>query len=167
MAKVKRIGKVCAVKCLPDKYVVVDIETTGLDPQSNEIIEISALKYEQNVLIDSYHTLVHPNESISTFITGLTGITDEMVLAGKEAGFSPYARILGFRKSKAGVLSEIKKHTRIPLVAKTADASRMLSGTAKMLFEQDLYASHVRQSLLLGKTGQPVRNEFTQPICII
>ena len=43
----------------------------------------------------------------------------------------------------------------------------MLSGTAKMLFEQDLYASHVRQSLLLGKTGQPVRNEFTQPICII
>ena len=65
MAKVKRIGKGCAVKCLPDKYVVVDIETTGLDPQSNEIIEISALKYEQNVLIDSYHTLVHPNESIS------------------------------------------------------------------------------------------------------
>lgn len=97
----------------------------------------------------------------------LLGITDEMVLAGKEAGFSPYARILGFRKSKAGVLSEIKKHTRIPLVTKTADASRMLSGTAKMLFEQDLYASHVRQSLLLGKTGQPVRNEFTQPICII
>jgi len=97
----------------------------------------------------------------------LLGITDELVLAGKEAGFSPYARILGFRKSKAGVLSEIKKHTRIPLVAKTADASRMLSGTAKMLFEQDLYASHVRQSLLLGKTGQPVRNEFTQPICII
>ena len=78
-----------------------------------------------------------------------------------------YARILGFRKSKAGVLSEIKNHTRIPLVTKTADASRMLSGTAKMLFEQDLYASHVRQSLLLGKTGQPVRNEFTQPICII
>ena len=77
----------------------------------------------------------------------LLGITDELVLAGKEAGFS--------------------QHTRIPLVAKTADASRMLSGTAKMLFEQDLYASHVRQSLLLGKTGQPVRNEFTQPICII
>ena len=97
----------------------------------------------------------------------LLGITDEMVLAGKEAGFSPYARILGFRKSKAGVLSEIKKHTRTPLVTKTADASRMLSGTAKMLFEQDLYASHVRQSLLSGKTGQPVRNEFTQPICII
>ena len=97
----------------------------------------------------------------------LLGITDEMVLAGKEAGFSPYTRILGFRKSKAGVLSEIKKHTRIPLVTKTADASRMLSGTAKMLFEQDLYASHVRQSLLSGKTGQPVRNEFTQPICII
>ena len=52
MAKVKRIGKGCAVKCLPDKYVVVDIETTGLDPQSNEIIEISALN---NIGIESLY----------------------------------------------------------------------------------------------------------------
>ena len=97
----------------------------------------------------------------------LLGITDEMILAGKAAGYAPYARILGFRKDKADLLGKIKKHTRIPLVTKTADASRMLSGTAKMLFEQDLYASHVRQSLLAAKTGQPVRNEYTQPICII
>lgn len=97
----------------------------------------------------------------------LLGITDEMILAGKAAGYAPYARILGFRKDKADLLGKIKKHTRIPLVTKTADASRMLSGTAKLLFEQDLYASHVRQSLLAAKTGQPVRNEYTQPICII
>ena len=91
----------------------------------------------------------------------------EMVSAGKEAGYAPYARILGFRKNKAALLGEIKKHTRIPLVTKTADASRMLSDTAKLMFEQDLYASHVRQSILASKTGQPVRNEYTQPICII
>lgn len=97
----------------------------------------------------------------------LLGISNEMILAGKAAGYAPYARILGFRKDKADLLGEIKKHARIPLVTKTADASRMLSGTAKMLFEQDLYASHVRQSLLAAKTGQPVRNEYTQPICII
>lgn len=97
----------------------------------------------------------------------LLGITDEMVSAGKEAGYAPYARILGFRKNKVALLGEIKKHTRIPLVTKTADASRMLSDTAKLMFEQDLYASHVRQSLLASKTGQPVRNEYTQPICII
>ena len=97
----------------------------------------------------------------------LLGITEEMVLAGKEAGYAPYARILGFRKDKAALLGEIKKHARIPLVTKTADASRMLSDTANMLFQQDLYASHVRQSLLAAKTGQPVRNEYTQPICIL
>lgn len=97
----------------------------------------------------------------------LLGITDEMVSVGKKAGYAPYARILGFRKNKAALLGEIKKHTRIPLVTKTADASRMLSDTAKLMFEQDLYASHVRQSILASKTGQPVRNEYTQPICII
>ena len=97
----------------------------------------------------------------------ILGITDEMVSVGKKAGYAPYARILGFRKNKAALLGEIKKHTRIPLVTKTADASRMLSDTAKLMFEQDLYASHVRQSILASKTGQPVRNEYTQPICII
>lgn len=71
------------------------------------------------------------------------------------------------QKQSRGFKRNEKSIPGIPLVTKTADASRMLSGTAKMLFEQDLYASHVRQSLLLGKTGQPVRNEFTQPICII
>ena len=119
------------------------------------------LDYERTMTQIPDTTRMYANDKI------LLGITDEMVLAGKEAGYAPYARILGFRKDKAALLGEIKKHARIPLVTKTADASRMLSDTANMLFQQDLYASHVRQSLLAAKTGQPVRNEYTQPICIL
>lgn len=62
-----------------DDYVVFDLETTGLTPEDNEIIEISALKYKNNVLIDEFSKLVKPSISIPSKITKLTGITNEDV----------------------------------------------------------------------------------------
>lgn len=41
----------------------------------------------------------------------------------------PYARILGFRKEAAPLLSVLKKTSRIPLITKTADATRILQDT--------------------------------------
>ena len=66
-------------KFFPSSYVVVDIETTGLNPIRNEIIELSALKVQDNTIVDSFTTLIKPNEKIPTFITSLTGISNEMV----------------------------------------------------------------------------------------
>lgn len=63
----------------PDDYVVVDIETTGLSPQYNEIIEIAAIKYKSGEMADVFSTLVKPKYEIDEYITELTGITNEMV----------------------------------------------------------------------------------------
>lgn len=63
---------------LADNYCVIDIETTGLSPAKNEIIELCALKVRNNVLTDSFTTLVKPNSYINSFISKLTGITNEM-----------------------------------------------------------------------------------------
>ncbi len=62
-----------------DSYVVIDIETTGLTPLYDEIIEFAAIKIKNNSIIDSYSTLVKPSQPISSFITSLTGITNEML----------------------------------------------------------------------------------------
>jgi len=62
-----------------DDYVVIDIETTGLSPKYNEIIEISSLKVENNEIIDQFSTLCKPNNEIPEFIIDLTGITNDMV----------------------------------------------------------------------------------------
>lgn len=62
-----------------DDYVIFDLETTGFYPDQNEIIEISALKYKNNILIDTFSTLVKPSIPIPKKITKLTGITDEDV----------------------------------------------------------------------------------------
>ena len=63
----------------PANYVLFDIETTGLDSEFDEIIEIGAIKVDNNQIVDEFHSLIKPNEMIDEFITNLTGITNEMV----------------------------------------------------------------------------------------
>lgn len=60
-------------------YTVIDIETTGLSPTNNEIIELSALKVRNDIVIEKFSALIKPKEIISGFISHLTGITDELV----------------------------------------------------------------------------------------
>lgn len=59
-------------------FVAFDIETTGLDRQSN-IIEIGAVKVENGIITDVFSELVNPCMHIPSQITCLTGITDDMV----------------------------------------------------------------------------------------
>lgn len=64
---------------LVDDYVLVDIETTGLSPQRDEIIEIGAIKVKDNKIVDTYSSLINIGKKIPYFITELTGITTEMI----------------------------------------------------------------------------------------
>lgn len=67
-----------------NKYVVFDIETTGLSNFRDKIIEIGAVKIENNKIIDIYQRFVNPKEPLSDFTTELTGITNQMVSSEKE-----------------------------------------------------------------------------------
>lgn len=60
-------------------FVAIDVETTGLSPINNELIEISAIKYNGNKKIDTFSTLVKPKMPIPYRITEITGITNDMV----------------------------------------------------------------------------------------
>lgn len=64
---------------IPSSYVAFDIETTGLDPEYDEIIEIGAVKIKEGKEIETFNTLIKPEYEIDEFITELTGITNEMV----------------------------------------------------------------------------------------
>jgi len=60
-------------------FVIVDIETTGLNKERNRITEIAALRFDGENIVDEYHTLVNPQVIISPFIEKFTGISQEMV----------------------------------------------------------------------------------------
>lgn len=59
--------------------VAIDLETTGLDPQRDAIIEIGAVKFKGERIEDEFSTLINPGRSIPYLITQLTGINDAMV----------------------------------------------------------------------------------------
>ncbi|MDI6453564.1 PolC-type DNA polymerase III [Peloplasma aerotolerans] len=61
------------------KYIVFDIETTGLSSTRDKIIEIAAVKIESGSVTERYQTFINPGESLSNFTTELTDITDEML----------------------------------------------------------------------------------------
>ena len=68
----------------PDSYIVVDIETTGLDPVKDCIMEISAVKYRKNRKVDDYVVLINIDRRVPLHITELTGITNKMLEGGVE-----------------------------------------------------------------------------------
>ena len=49
---------------ITSNYVLFDLETTGLNPESDAIIEISALKVKDGNIIDEFSTLVNPGMHI-------------------------------------------------------------------------------------------------------
>lgn len=94
----------------PTDFCVVDLETTGLNPVYDEIIEVGLLKVRNNEVIDSFTSLVRPETVyvdedddgniiseyyIDDFIVELTGITNEM-LAEAPTLKDNFEEILGF-----------------------------------------------------------------------
>jgi len=59
-------------------YVVLDLETTGLNPRQDEIMEIGAVKIKGKEIIDEFHTFVKPT-AVKRKSLQITGITEEML----------------------------------------------------------------------------------------
>ncbi len=67
---------------LPDEIIILDLETTGLNPARDEIIEIGAIRFDKNSdTHKSFQCLVKPENKIPEKITEITHITQEMVEA--------------------------------------------------------------------------------------
>jgi DNA polymerase-3 subunit epsilon len=61
-------------------YAIVDIETTGGYAANHRITEVAIFHHDGVQITDSFQTLINPGRNIPFYITGLTGITTEMVM---------------------------------------------------------------------------------------
>lgn len=89
-------------------------------------------------------------------------ITDKDQRGFAACDYAPWVRILGFRKTSAALLSELKKHCDIPVIVKTADAKEILSPEVYPLFEKNLTASEICRMVRELKSGKVQKNEFTR-----
>lgn len=62
-----------------NEYIVIDLETTGLDPTTDKIIEVAAVKIKRSLVVDEFSALIDPQVSVSEEISALTGIDDSML----------------------------------------------------------------------------------------
>lgn len=79
----------------------------------------------------------------------------------------PYARILGFRKSSATLLTEISKASAIPLISKLADAQNILSDNAFTMLRKEILINDIYSSIRASKSKSPMINEYSTPIVIV
>lgn len=74
-----------SIVTLPQEFVILDLETTGLSCYHDKIIEICMLLVRDFEIVDKYHTLVHvPEEYLDDFIIDFTGITYDMLIGKPE-----------------------------------------------------------------------------------
>ena len=66
------------VEYIPN-YVVFDLETTGIDCNHDEVVEISAIKVDNHKVVSEFTTLVNPKCAIPYYASQINGITDDMV----------------------------------------------------------------------------------------
>ena len=59
--------------------IALDIETTGLDPRRDSIIEVGAVRFKGDRVEAEWSSLINPGKPLTPFITQLTGISDEML----------------------------------------------------------------------------------------
>ena len=70
---------------LEQEWVSLDLETTGLDPRSEAIIEVGAVRFRGDETLDTFSSLVNPGRRLGEFIVGYTGISEADVAAAPRA----------------------------------------------------------------------------------
>ena len=88
--KEKKENEIESLATKQKAMVFLDLETTGLDPLNDQIIEIGAIKIEQGQTVE-FHCLVQTDHTVSPAVTELTGISQEMLRAGTPLSDSIHA----------------------------------------------------------------------------
>lgn len=66
-------------------YCVIDVETTGSDPEKNRLIEIACVTMHGGEIVSTFSSMINPHQFIPYFIQKMTGITSEKVFTAPEA----------------------------------------------------------------------------------
>ena len=84
-------------KQLEKRFIAFDVETTGLNPQKERIIELGAVLFENGQAVQKFNTLVNAEVEVSEFISNLTHITNKM-LENQPNEIEAYAMFQEFMK---------------------------------------------------------------------
>lgn len=112
------------------------------------------------------YTYTRINRVLTHLLLDMTSDTLSALTDKSAPTFLTHVRILGFRKEACGnLLSTVKESARIPLITKPADYHP--TGIAASLYQSDLLASHIYQSVAAKKSTQAFQHELTRSPLIV
>lgn len=78
-----------------------------------------------------------------------------------------YVRLLGFKKESSAFLRTLQKNSTIPILTKAADYRKLLPKEAYLLFEKDLFASNLYETIKCNKKPAAFTNDLQKPPVIL
>ena len=79
----------------------------------------------------------------------------------------PFARVLGFCRESSELLSQIKQHSRIPLITKLSDVQKLQDKEAEHILAENIFSSNLYEKLLCLKNDRKFYHETQKQIIII
>lgn len=147
--KKKRKGN---LSVLPERFIVFDLETTGLKPEVHEIIEVAAIRVNRDSNNhDTFQILIRPAKKIPKKITELTGITEDMLEKDGKSLESALTQFLEFIGD-------------LPLVSYNAEFDiAFLSKAATQMQQKVRINNRVSCALKMARRAWPGRKTYRLP----
>lgn len=130
----KNVRKLC------EKYIAFDVETTGLSPYNDRIVEVGAVVFENKVPVKSFGSLVNPNRFISPSVTKINHITNEM-LAAAPSEEEVYSKLYDFMKEAMDGQVIVCAHNAKFDMDFLSETFRRIGYNAEILYTDTLYIS--------------------------
>ena len=175
MQKSSAKGSIAATNAvMPSSTLFVDTNTQAISRIADLSPELAArlakppyfpLSFEERIQALKTRQLTYTRVS-RALLHLVLGMREEDISRWKEEGYALYARILGFRRQSSPLLSCLHKKSSIPLITKMADAAQNLSPSALALLEQEVYASHLYQTVRMKRSGV-FQNEYTEGLVFV
>lgn len=175
MQKSSAKGSIAATNAvMPSSTLSVDTNTQTISRIADLSPELAArltkppyfpLSFEERIQALKTRQLTYTRVS-RALLHLVLGMREEDISRWKDEGYALYARILGFRRQSSPLLSCLHKKSSIPLITKMADAAQSLAPSALALLEQEVYASHLYQTVRI-KRGGVFQNEYTEGLVFV
>lgn len=137
-----------SIDVLPETFIVLDLETTGLKSGIHEIIEIAAIRFKKGTNThDTFQSLVKPKKAVPNKIIEITGITQVMV----ESEGRPIGEVLEEFRNFVGELRLVTFNAEFDMAFLQAAATR--SG-------KPAFANPVSCALKMARRAWPQRKSF-------
>lgn len=144
-----------------------DVSNELANTIKQNINEIKSKSFEDFILSLKSKNFTYTRISRAIFHILLNHKKKELKEIKMESDIAAYPVLLGFKKSAAGLLSELKLRSRKPVISKMSSAKNLLSEISLKIFENNIYCDFLYNSIYFEKYGENPYNPYRRRIVIL